>query len=390
MPTLFRNFYRRFTGGASGNVDCRVCVRVAGEPAKQAQEIRLALAVGLRAMPAAGACSAGVSRIDGDHGNAEQLALVGDEGTKLIKAPSAHLRPLPFAEPCAGSDALEVFKSDSSPGVFAKDNELLADDVVLMTAETRFFAADAFNGPACVLPGAPLVPAVHLLSQGSADVMVFDADGLNAVSADYLAVAGSRNHIHAQIDAKKISGRRGRSFRKIDRTEQEPFSVLSENKVALPLAAAEPLPLIPAHDHRHDDSALKRQQAHTVDALEAHYPVVVGHGRVLAEVGPLVLVPLVGFADLGNTADGHLAGQTESLAERMIVGFLEFDLVGDLQDERFSSQPVGGGVEPLNGFTQGHRLAGVGKELDLNRQLHEGIIERFNHPNKGGGHSSHG
>ena len=63
-----------------------------------------------------------------------------------------------------------------------------------------------------------------------------------------------------------------------------------------PLAWVEPLGLVLAHDEGDDHAAGERQEAHAVDALEAHRPLVVGDRRVLAELGPLRLVPLVGIA----------------------------------------------------------------------------------------------
>src|SRR5205814_198619 len=123
----------------------------------------------LVAMPTLGTGPAGVARINRHDGHTEQPAFVGDERTKLKECPPAHLRPLLLAKPGPVADALEVFKCDSSSGVFSQSNDLFADNVVGVSPESGLAVADPFHGPAGVLPGPSLVQSVHLLSEPPTD-----------------------------------------------------------------------------------------------------------------------------------------------------------------------------------------------------------------------------
>lgn len=85
----------------------------------------------------------------------------------------------------------------------------------------------------------------------------------------------------------------------------------------------------------------------------------------------LASITAEGFADLGDTTDGHLRRQSEFVPQIRIIELLKFDLVSRLQVEDFARQPVGGGVEGLH---RGGELAGlipVREELCLQGQYHD-------------------
>ncbi len=50
--------------------------------------------------------------------------------------------------------------------------------------------------------------------------------------------------------------------------EQEPFTVMAEHQVSLPLGVGELFGLVLAHDDRNEQAPRQRKQAHPVDTLE--------------------------------------------------------------------------------------------------------------------------
>ena len=104
--------------------------------------------------------------------------------------------------------------------------------------------------------------------------------------------------------------------------------------------------------------------------------MVVRNAGVFLEAGAFGFVPAVGFADLGDTADGHLSRESEVFAQSAVVELLKFDLVSRPEAESIAGEPIGGGVECLHRGGKLFGLIPIGQKLSLQGQLHGA---RFKH-----------
>jgi hypothetical protein len=120
-----------------------VPIGVSGEPAVLAQEHSLALAVGLLAMAALGACPAGIARVHLHDADSRVLRLVREEAIDLVERPARQSVASIFA---SSRDLavypLEVLKSNAAVGVFGGLDDRFRDAMVLMPAEPGFLAGD--------------------------------------------------------------------------------------------------------------------------------------------------------------------------------------------------------------------------------------------------------
>src|SRR5262249_5837205 len=153
-------------------------------------------------------------------------------------------------------------------------------------------------------------------------------------------------------------------------TSKKPLAVLALEEITLAMFSVESFGLVLAHDDRDDGPPFKRQQGNTVNSLEGHQALVIRDAGVFLEARAYGFVSFVGFADLGDAADGHLGRDSEVIAQSVVVELLKFDLVGRLEAESFAGEPIGGGVE---GPHRGGELSGlipVWQKLCLQDQLH--------------------
>ena len=108
---------------------------------------------------------------------------------------------------------------------------------------------------------------------------------------------------------------------------------------------------------------------------------------MVAEPGPFVLVPLVGFHDLGDAPDRRVGGKSEPLAKLSIAELLKDELVGEPALESNARQPGRGLVEALDRCLQLGGGFRVRQELGLERELHGPIVLVFPSNINGGGDS---
>ena len=94
------------------------------------------------------------------------------------------------------------------------------------------------------------------------------------------------------------------------------------------------LGLILANQDRDDQATGQRPQVHPVDADEPQDSRVVGNRGMLVELGLLVLVPLVGFADPMDDQDCGLRSELEPVAKLAVNQLLCQPLVGNATGEQ--------------------------------------------------------
>jgi hypothetical protein len=369
-------FYGRFTDGQSPDVQGGVLVGMGLVATCLAGEFGLVLSVGLLAMLTLVTGSAGVPRIDVDHVNTGQSRLVIDERTELPEAPTAESIvsvPAPSLDPIA--NPFEFFKSDPATGAFGGLNDYLADDVILMLAESSLCLSDPLQLLFRSL-GVPFLEPFPLEIVLATDVI----DGLPRV---LIPVAVRSDVSYSKVNPDEVRGRRLGSIGNVYRDEQEPLAVLAADQIGLPLGPAEPLGLVLSHDERHNDPTIQRTDADPIRPLESD---VLTHrvrdSGVLTKLGLACLVSLVGFDDLPQTADRHIRRNAELFAEFLVGDLLEFELVRALMLERHASQPRCRRVESLDRFSQAGSVLRVGQQLNLEREFHADIIVGTFPPNK--------
>src|SRR5262245_15806949 len=193
---------------------------------------------------------------------------------------------------------------------------------------------------------------------------------LDIIAHTHLAVAINGQIYDSEIYSDKIGRGYRRDIRRLNAHEQKPLAVLAPEEIALAAFSVESLGLVLAHDERNDGPAFERQQRDAINSLERHQPLVVRNAGVFLEARVLGFVTAIGFADLSNTADGHLSRESEIIAQLAVVELLKFDLVSRLEAESLACELIGGGVESPH---RGGKLIGlirIGQKLCLQGQFH--------------------
>ena len=186
----------------------------------------------------------------------------------------------------------------------------------------------------------------------------------------HLAVAVNREIYDAEINSDEIGRSYRLAVRRLNGHKQKPLAVLALYQIALAVFSIESLGLVLTHDNRNDGSAFESQQGNTVNSLESHQALVIRDAGVFPESGANGFVPSVGFANLGDTADGHLGGESEIIAQSAVVELLKFDLVSRLEAESFAGEPISGGVESPHSGGKLLGLIAIGQKLCLQSQFH--------------------
>jgi hypothetical protein len=177
-------------------------------------------------------------------------------------------------------------------------------------AKARFAPRNGFE-LAPNTPGSPAAPfpAGCRCLQTTAQIVVTQATFLNRRARVALPIAVSGDVPDTQSDARNIGWRRLRAVWPINCHQQKTFAVLATHEVALPPGSRTSPGLAAPHDERRPDATGACQQQHPVGALETHHPLVVWNRCQRTEMRTPGLVALTGFADLRDTAHGHLCGQ---------------------------------------------------------------------------------
>ena len=274
--------------------------------------------------------------------------------------------PLPPAKLHAVADTRQVFDGDAAPGAFGLSNDAFADAMIGVFPESSLPLMLSGHRPTDVLRSfATTLSSRHGLAELKSAFCISNPTRIKPGRRSAVAVAVTDDVGNAHIDADEIRCRGLGSIGQVHSHEQEPLTVLTKHEVALPFSETETVGLIAPHDERDKDSAIESEETHAVQALEAHDPLVEGHGSVLPKSWEFGFVALIGFTNLGNAANGHLGRKAEAVPEFSIVKFLESDLVGEPASKRFASKPGRGLVESSNGRLELTCLVDAGEKLNL-------------------------
>jgi len=287
-----------------------------------AGELGLAFAVGLLAMSADATRPAAVARIDLHDGDSRVLRLVRKEAEELVERPTRE--PVPSVSTSSRypfADTLEVLKRDAAAGVFGGLDDRLADAVVFVATEPGFLAGQPSEFLLGSLRPFPLEPfSLHV---------VLAANLLDRLAAMPLGiVAGGRDLGDPKIDTKEIVG--------LNRIGRFPVELDVQEESALPLHqlggggldSLEHLPLVRAGLGVDTLAGIKQRQANgPVPLTEGEDASIVGD-RCRLEFRVCFLGDLESGAHASDRANGQVGGEPERLADFVVAGPLDQDLVG--------------------------------------------------------------
>lgn len=332
------------------------------EPAQNALELALRLPVLLVDVATREASPGGVPGIDDGDLHSSLQRLVRDELAHLTKGPPHVHRTLTLPNGYPLTDAMEVFHGEAARGALSLANECLADAVVLDLTEAGLLARDLLE----VTLGRLGVGALEPVAE--AGVSLPDRLGLGAGVMFAIAVGGEITD--PEVDAQPLLGVHGSALGHLD-GDVEVELALAGNEVGLSTGALHLAPVVGADDGGDDDALVERGEGHPVQSgLEGVEALVVGDGAIGSERGELGLVALVGFADLGDAANGKLGVEAEGGADLVVVELLELELIGRLDLERLGGEPVAGAVEAGHEVHEGGLLRRVNDELAGGHELH--------------------
>jgi hypothetical protein len=193
---------------------------------------------------------------------------------------------------------------------------------------------------------------------------------LDIIALMRLAVAINGQIYNAEIHSDEIGRSYRRAISRLNTHKQKPLAVLAPVEIALAVFSVESLGLVFAHNNWNDGPAFEGQQGNTVSPFERHQPLVERDAGVFPEARANGFISAIGFADLSDTADGHLRGDSEVITQLAVVELLKFDLVSGLEAESFAGEPIGGRVESPHCGGKLFGLIPIGQQLCLQGQLH--------------------
>jgi hypothetical protein len=322
-------------------------------------------------MIASWASLARVTRIYRLHFHTGKRRLIFNIPSQLRKCPLTHAISLLLPEPCPASDALKVFDGYSSTGVCSFRNDLFCNRMVGIRFKSSLSTRDRFQFTFGVQrPFAASFLLCRFLLKRSFHLFIMLSRSLDIIALMHLAVAINGQIYNAEIHSDEIGRSYRLAIRSLNTHKQKPSAVLAPEEIALAVFSVESLGLVFAHDNWNDGPAFEGQQGNTVIPFERHQPLVVRDAGVFPEARANGFISAIGFANLSDTADGHLRGEAEVITQLSVVELLKFDLVSDLEAESFACEPIGGVVESPNRGGKLFRLISIGQQLCLQGQLH--------------------
>ena len=346
----------------------------ASEPAGHTNETGLRDAVSLIHEAALGASPAGIPRVNEDYRDTRQSSLVLDKAAKLEERPVGLARPLTPTKPFPVlAYPLEVFQGDTPLGVFGVSHQPLADDVVRVALEALLSPRDT--------PELSSGRSSLLALEVAAAVLKLAPGVLNLLAREGFTIRIDCEIDDAEVNPQVVRDFSLRGFGGVN-GHKEIEDAIPEHEVGLASAPVDTSRLILSQPDGDYLTPGKCQQAHRLHALPRHDALIILDGPIGPEVGLNAPVSLVGFHGLRDSADGQLRRETETGANVIVDQLLEGHLVGTPFSEGDPGDGIASGVEASHRLQQGAMLAGIGSELDRQRQFHGSMITQERSINK--------
>lgn len=333
---------------------------VVGRPSEAARltsELVSCWSVRLRDVAARGADPRRVFRIDEDDRDARFKCLVLDELPKLVETPGMQAATLSFSNRCPGPDALKIFKSDRSTGVFGFRNYLLGDAMVDISGKPGHSTGKFLQMPLSRLCASALKSGFQRIEPVSGLIDLF--------TRMYLAIRINRKILDSKIDSKRAFWIVGGLLGYLDyRAKVE--DTFDKHKVNLTPDTIHPDLLVIPDLGRDKLPALESSQRNGFQPFPGEDALVVDNCTVRPKFWSDRPVSLIGFNNLGDGPDGKLGRETKPISNVVVDCFVDFDLVGLADRERYSCDIVARFVKAVH-CLQEHLILLVAR-IEFNHQ----------------------
>jgi len=298
----------------------------------------------------------GICRVDVDQRNTSYGSLIGHELSKLVETPRTMVMSLRLLNRslCHISNTLKIFEGDQGQSVFSLHNQSLGDTMVSIPSEPRHSARQFLEMPFSRFGPNTLKLGLKKIRLGS--------DILDFLTRMHLAIAVYCQVLDTEIYAKNSFGIIRRCFRNFNYNAEveHPFD---EDQVGLTSDPIQSSLLILPEANRNSLSALKSNQRNFLKSLPREDSLIVNDGAIKPKLWFDGLVPLIGFADLGDGSDSELGREAKMLSDGIVNCLMDFNLVGAMQRENRLCYVVASLVKPLHCFTEHLMLLWRGVEF---------------------------
>jgi len=342
-------------------------VGAASEAAQDALEVGLRLPIGTGNMPARRTGLTGVSRIDIHHWHSSEACLVIYEPSELRECPVGQSISLSAPGRYPRANPLQLFEGDGTSGALRRIDDVTRDHVVLVALEALLLASDSAQLPR---GGAGLFPL-------KVSTTVAEGAGNGFKSSP---IVGGSIRIDGKVDDTKVDAEHVRygkhvGFWHVTHDAQEPLAT-NVQQIDFPLTVGEPLSLVvPQHDWQLHPTFNGPEIDPREVGAEPENAVVVGLPSGRSETSLNFPIRLVGVRDLGNTADGHLRGQSEAVAGGAVGGMVQGVLAEHFRPPRRLSDSGAGSVGLLQRCTQDLGLLTRNGQPDIDNYFHGSSID---------------
>jgi len=304
----------------------------------------------------------GVSRVYKDQRYASYNGLVGDKHSELRKAPGLVITSLRLSNRCPFSDPLKIFKGYQGIGVFSLRDQGLRDSVIAIFGKSRHPTRELLQMPLGTLSTTALKSAQQLI--GPLPRIS------NLLTGMHFSITVYGKILHAKIDPDNIDGIIWGCLRSLyDSTKVE--NSFDKDQISLTTDPIHPGLLVITDSDRDKLPAFEGDQGDRFKPLPGKDSLIIDNSTIQPKLWFNGLISLVGFGYLGNGSDRKLRGETKPLADVVIDGFVDLNLVGLAHLKSHSCNHIAGFIEAAHGIEKHLILLLARVQLD-----HQGLKHR--------------
>lgn len=322
-------------------------------------KLGLRFSIGLGYMPAMATGAGCVSGVYKSHRNACNLSLISNKSPEFSKRPFS--KPLSLLFSNRYPEAVKLFNSNGSLGVFGSLNDLFGYHVVNISLEPSLSARKVLKMPLGGFRTMFLQSSFNFSHALSNSIDLLPGKG-------YAIRCGGKVH-NAHVYANISSWNNGRILRGVYHKAKAKLAMLID-KVRLPLNLILFKVSMFAKNHGNFASAVNGKYRNGFKVLERQYTLVVNNGGLLLECVKPLSVDLVGFGDFAYSPYGKLGGKTEFLPCVSVAGVVEFESVKLPFFKGCQGDVVAGAIKGIHGFKEGFLLPRIRQKFNLKGKFH--------------------
>lgn len=358
--------------GPRRNVSGRDSIGRASEPTRDALELGLGWPIALFRMPALGAFSAGIARIDQDYGDTGSFGFVENKLPELMESPISQSGTLALTGRYPITDTAQFFQGDSAIGALSGCHDGFTNAVVgvlLVTRLTTLKSAQFAFGSTCSL-------ALQVTAAVGVDATI--KFHLLAAVVRALAVRGDVND--TEVNPKHITGFDQIGIVQVTNTSDVEHAT-DQHQIDFAFAVFEQFSLVLAHYASHFFPTVQRPNRNRVIVEKPEDAVIVGLRRVRSEGALCLGVELIGIGHLGNAAHRDLSTQTKAFPRLGVNQLVQRKLLERLDLPGTLRNPVAGSIGALKSFLERFKLLCIRQKFNVGYKFHIFKYGRFSqHP----------